>query len=521
MGHGRRISTSVVAVCAMATGLLSALPASRAMALVVAHPIVGMASTQDGGGYWEVASDGGIFAFGDAGFYGSEGGHHLDDPIVGLASTPDGGGYWEVASDGGIFAFGDAGFYGSEGGHHLDDPIVGLAPAAGGGGYWEVASDGGIFAFGDAGFYGSEGGHHLDDPIVGLAPAAGGGGYWEVASDGGIFAFGDAGFYGSEGGHHLDDPIVGLASTPDGGGYWEVASDGGIFAFGDATFWGSTGSLSLNRPIVGMAVAAAGAGYWEVASDGGIFSLGDAPFHGSVPELPPPGPPRIALYGDSLASEAGQDFAVLAADAGASVRVRTFPGSATCDFLSSMAADAEEWQPTAAVLAFSGDNFTPCMAGDKLGTPQYFAKYESDTQAAISIFRSVGTKVILVGLPLDESASLSENVSALNQIFQSLAASNIGVTYDDAGQAVMAGGQFTWTLPCLTGEPCTGPDGTNVVRAPDGVHFCPNGQTTLVAGLEQCDVYSSGAFRFAAAMLAPALTPPSLPSDRDANSPDA
>ena len=65
-----------------------------------------------------------------------------------------------------------------------------------------------------------------------------------------------------------------------------------------------------------------------------------------------------------------------------------------------MAADVEQWQPTAEV-AFSGDNFTPCMAGDQLGTPQYFAKYEADTQVAISIFRSVGTKVILVGLPLD------------------------------------------------------------------------------------------------------------------------
>ena len=179
-----------------------------------------------------------------------------------------------------------------------------------------------------------------------------------------------------------------------------------------------------------------------------------------------------------------------------------------------MAADAQDWQPTAAVLAFSGDAFTPCMAGYQLGTPQYFAKYKADTQTAISIFRAIGTKVILVGLPLDASAGLSQNASALNQIYQSLADANIGVTYDDAGQAVMANGQFTWTLPCLPGEPCTGPAGTNVVRAPDGVHFCPDGNTTLVGGLEECDVYSSGAFRFAAAMLAPALTPPSLPSDR-------
>jgi hypothetical protein len=180
-----------------------------------------------------------------------------------------------------------------------------------------------------------------------------------------------------------------------------------------------------------------------------------------------------------------------------------------------MAADAQDWRPTAAVLAFSGDSFTPCMAGDQLGTSQYYAKYKEDTQTAISIFRSIGTKVILVGLPLDASASLSQNGSALNQIYQSLAEANVGVVYDDAGQAVMANGQFTFTLPCLLGEPCTGPAGTNIVRAPDGVHFCPDGKTTFVSGFEECDVYSSGAFRFASAMLAPALTPPSLPADRE------
>jgi hypothetical protein len=33
-----------------------------------------------------------------------------------------------VASDGGIFAFGDAGFYGSTGGQTLNKPIVGVTP---------------------------------------------------------------------------------------------------------------------------------------------------------------------------------------------------------------------------------------------------------------------------------------------------------------------------------------------------------------------------------------------------------
>ncbi len=157
-------------------------------------------------GYWLVASDGGIFTFGDAGFYGSEGGQHLNQPIVGMATTPDGKGYWLVASDGGIFTFGDAGFYGSQGGQHLNQPIVGMATTPDGKGYWLVASDGGIFTFGDAGFYGSEGGQHLNQPIVGMATTPDGKGYWLVASDGGIFTFGDAGFYGSEGGNTSTNP---------------------------------------------------------------------------------------------------------------------------------------------------------------------------------------------------------------------------------------------------------------------------------------------------------------------------
>ena len=88
----------------------SATPASTAprAACTLNQPIVGMAATPDGKGYWLVASDGGIFSFGDAGFYGSTGGIPLNKPIVGMAATPDGKGYWLVASDGGIFTFGDA-----------------------------------------------------------------------------------------------------------------------------------------------------------------------------------------------------------------------------------------------------------------------------------------------------------------------------------------------------------------------------------------------------------------------------
>jgi hypothetical protein len=121
------------------------------------------------GGYWLVASDGGIFTFGDARYLGSTGNIHLNRPIVGMAPTPSGGGYWLVASDGGIFTFGDARYLGSTGNIHLNRPIVGMAPTPSGGGYWLVASDGGIFNFGQAAFLGSTGAIALNEPIVGMA----------------------------------------------------------------------------------------------------------------------------------------------------------------------------------------------------------------------------------------------------------------------------------------------------------------------------------------------------------------
>ena len=229
-------------------------------------------------GYWEVASDGGIFSY-NAPFFGSMGGQPLNAPVVGMAATASGHGYWEVASDGGIFSY-DAPFFGSMGGRALQAPVVGMAVDAATGGYWEVASDGGVFAF-NAPYFGSMGGQPLNAAIVGMAAAPGGNGYWLVGKDGGIFGFGPGVlFVGSQGGKHLNAPVVGMVGDPVTSGYWEVASDGGVFDFG-APFLGSMGGQFLNVPMVGIAALPGGSGYWEVASDGGIFAY-DAPFVGSM-----------------------------------------------------------------------------------------------------------------------------------------------------------------------------------------------------------------------------------------------
>ena len=124
-----------------------------------------------------------------------DGWYHLNRPIVGMAATATGHGYWLVASDGGIFTFGDAQFFGSMGGSRLNQPIVGIAATETGHGYWLAAADGGIFTFGDARFCGSVAGTHLDQPIVGIAAIAVRGryfGYWLVSADARRFSFGAA-----------------------------------------------------------------------------------------------------------------------------------------------------------------------------------------------------------------------------------------------------------------------------------------------------------------------------------------
>ena len=87
-------------------------------------PIIGIAAAPATGGVWLVGADGGVFAppvleealaVVQAPFYGSlpSLGISPTAPIVGIEPTSDGRGYWLVAADGGVFAFGNADFFGS------------------------------------------------------------------------------------------------------------------------------------------------------------------------------------------------------------------------------------------------------------------------------------------------------------------------------------------------------------------------------------------------------------------------
>jgi hypothetical protein len=246
-------------------------PAGATLGFLPTNAPIEGAAIDPAGGYWLVGSDGGIFSFAGAQFYGSTGSLRLNKPIVGMASTPDGKGYWLVASDGGIFSYGDAQFYGSTGSIRLNQPIVGMASTPDGKGYWLVASDGGIFSFGDAGFYGSTGSIYLNQPIVGMAPTPDGHGYWLAASDGGIFSFGDAPFLGSLGGAP-GLTAIGISAVSGTAPGYVLLTTSGLEAFSPAFETSSISWLGLSGSpsAVGTTTAVVGAASWQV--DGSSYS---------------------------------------------------------------------------------------------------------------------------------------------------------------------------------------------------------------------------------------------------------
>ncbi len=76
----------------------------------------GIASSPTGNGFLLASSNGAVVGCGDAVPFGGLSSTTLNAPVVGMTATLNVKGYWMVASDGGVFSFGEAQFYGSMGG---------------------------------------------------------------------------------------------------------------------------------------------------------------------------------------------------------------------------------------------------------------------------------------------------------------------------------------------------------------------------------------------------------------------
>ena len=194
---------------------------------------------------------------------------------------------------------------------------------------------------------------------------------------------------------------------------------------------------------------------------------------------PPPTSVKWLVYGDSLSVEAQSYLAPYG-----TVGQRIFDGTAPCTWLGNLDSDASSFAPQKVLLQFIG-NLPSCINGRD---PQ--TAYTDDLTTLASFWKARAVSAVMVISP----KTPTDNLAWARQAELTVAA-NLGLPVDDAGQAVMLNGAFTYFLPCLPQETVTQGCGSELssqirVRDADGVHFGTSSSTGS---------YSSGAYRFATA----------------------
>ncbi|NNE72564.1 MAG: hypothetical protein HKN26_02780 [Acidimicrobiales bacterium] len=217
---------------------------------------------------------------------------------------------------------------------------------------------------------------------------------------------------------------------------------------------------------------------------------------------------RVALWGDSLAYEAEDFFVGVFGGHDVVVETGTMGGTALCDFVPHIEAQLAQAEYDLVVLAFSGNALTPCMldaAGNSLLGAAHTDAYADALDAVLTIARRSGTHVQLAAGPIGPAPS--PEADRLEGLYRRVSIFNDDVTFVDTDVAFSTDGEWTETLPCLPFENaelgCEG--GEIIVRAPDGVHFCPGSGPAINGVTDRCSRWSSGAFRYAADLAQPAL----------------
>ena len=214
----------------------------------------------------------------------------------------------------------------------------------------------------------------------------------------------------------------------------------------------------------------------------------------------------LVVLGDSLAEESMPYVHLLTSDK--EFDPNFFGGTAPCDWIDD---DVEASAESIVILTFTGNSQTPCMsdgAGGFLAGQAMIDKYRTDVGSLIDKARDDGARVVLVGQPVRrDDVGGNDEVDGLNAVYRDLANAEF-VSYVDAGAAVEnPDGTYAQTLPCAQGESDCDPSGANVVRNDDGLHFCPGGPRE-----GNCEGYASGAYRFAAAIVAAVNDPEAFES---------
>jgi len=218
----------------------------------------------------------------------------------------------------------------------------------------------------------------------------------------------------------------------------------------------------------------------------------------------------LFVYGDSLVVQSEPYFKSVAGALGMRVTTRAAGGIAPCDAEGWLADDLRNARAQVVVFAFSGNSLTDCMRDQRGQLPSgddVVTKYRTDVEQAALIATQAGVPFVLASPPA--SLNGGGNWAQLDALYRDIAASRAPyVQYTDAGLQIAPEGMFTATQRCLPFElniaraqgQCASDGGTIDVRSPDGVHFCAD-LSVPSPSAPSCSAYSSGAFRYAIALV--------------------
>jgi hypothetical protein len=217
----------------------------------------------------------------------------------------------------------------------------------------------------------------------------------------------------------------------------------------------------------------------------------------SARTAPPDARRGVAVFGDSLVLQSWVYLQRIASDRGQPFDGGAYGGTALCDWLPGIHNVLGADRPAALVLAFAGNNLTPCTltpSGERRYGADLVARYRADMQRAIADANRVHTKVFVVGPASMRDPQWNDHATRLRTMLRDLAAHHHDVVYLDA-HAVLSPSGYRAGGPCLAFETtalgCH--SGSIVVRNDDGVHLSPP-----VGG---DGGYSAGGWRFATLLM--------------------
>jgi hypothetical protein len=205
----------------------------------------------------------------------------------------------------------------------------------------------------------------------------------------------------------------------------------------------------------------------------------------------------VAVFGDSLVLQSWTYLQRIASDRHQPFAGGAYGGTALCDWMSAIRTALTRDRPAALVLAFAGNNLTPCTltrSGQRRFGAALVRRYHADALRAVAAARRAHTKVFVVGPPAMHDPRWNDHATRLRRMLLTVATHHADVAYLDA-HAVLSPDGYRATSPCRSFETaalgCHG--GTIAVRDADGVHLSPP-----VGG---DGGYSAGGWRFATLLL--------------------